>query len=227
MSNAAKEFVPLDFRRLPVDEMVRRGGSLAAELERRRSVRAFSTEVPPVECVEMAVRTACRAPSGANRQPWRFVIVNDPAIKREIRLGAEREERENYDRRFPVEMREAVAPLGTSWEKPFLEEAPYLVVVFKEPYVVRPDGRTAPNYYVNESVGIACGFFIVALHHMGLATLTHTPSPMGFLNTILGRPPNEKPYILFPVGYPADGLTVPALPRKPRDQVVQWNRGAK
>jgi iodotyrosine deiodinase len=204
--------------------MVRRGQGLAREMERRRSVRMFSPEPPPIECIEIAIRIAARAPSGANRQPWRFVIVDDPAIKREIRLGAEREERDNYDRRFSDEMRAAVAPLGTTWEKPFLEDAPYLVVVFKEPYVVGPDGRTAPNYYANESVGIACGFFVMALHLMGLATLTHTPSPMGFLNTILGRPVNEKPYILFPIGYPADGATVPDLARKPYDEVVQWNR---
>lgn len=224
MSNVPNGFVALDFQRRRPDEMCRLGQQLAADMERRRSVRAFSSEVPPAECIETAIRIALRAPSGANRQPWRFVIVDDPAIKREIRLGAEREERDNYDHRFKNEMRAAVAPLGTTWEKPFLEEAPYLVVVFKEPYVVGTDGRSVPNYYVNESVGIACGFFIMALHLMGVATLTHTPSPMGFLNTILDRPANEKPYIVFPIGYPAEGATVPDLVRKPYDEVVQWNR---
>jgi iodotyrosine deiodinase len=224
MSNVPNGFVTLAFQRWEPDEMVGRGRELATDMERRRSVRAFSPEVPPIECVETAIRIALHAPSGANRQPWRFVIVDDPAIKREIRLGTEREERDNYDRRFKDEMRAAVAPLGTTWEKPFLEEAPYLVVVFKEPYVIGRDGRSVPNYYVNESVGIACGFFIMALHLMGLATLTHTPSPMGFLNAILGRPANEKPYILFPIGYPAEDATVPDLVRKPYDEVVQWNR---
>jgi len=225
MSARDAAFVPLDFLRRPDETMVATARELLDAARRRRSVRAFSTEPPPRECVETAVRVASLAPSGANRQPWRFVIVDDPGLKREIRLGAEAEERENYGGRYGDRMKEAIAHLGTDWEKPFLEAAPYLVVVFKVPYTVRPDGSTEPNYYVNESVGIACGFFVMALHLTGLVTLTHTPSPMGFLNTLLGRPANEKPYILFPVGFPATGVTVPALTRKPLTEVVQWNRG--
>ncbi|MDH4045959.1 MAG: nitroreductase family protein [Gemmatimonadota bacterium] len=204
--------------------MVARGRALLAEARGRRSVRDFASDPVPRECVELAVRVAMQAPSGANRQPWHFVIVDDPGIKREIRLGAEAEERENYEGRFGDRMRSAIAHLGTDWEKPFLETVPYLVVVFKQPFVYASDGSTEPNYYVNESVGIACGFFVLALHRMGLATLTHTPSPMGFLNRILRRPPNEKPYILFPVGYPAADARVPAITRKAFEQVVQWNR---
>lgn len=218
-------FVPLDFARLAEPDMIERGRALVEQVRRRRSVRDFSAEPVPRECVELAVEAARLAPSGANRQPWRFVIVDDPDLKRAIRAGAEAEERENYGGRFGDRMREAIAHLGTTWEKPFLETAPFLVVVFKEPYVTLADGSTAPNYYVNESVGIACGFFILALHAMGLATLTHTPSPMGFLNRLLGRPANEKPYILFPVGLPAPDARVPDIERKPAGEVVQWNRG--
>jgi len=219
-------FVPLQFERRPVAEMLETGQDLLAAARRRRSVRVFSTEPPPRECVELAIRVALLAPSGANRQPWRFVVVDDPALKRQIRLGAEAEERENYDGRFGDRMQRAIAHLGTTWEKPFLESAPYVVAVFKVPFQAGADGNTDPNYYVNESVGIACGFFIMALHLMGLVTLTHTPSPMGFLNRLLDRPANEKPYILFPVGYPADGATVPNIARKRLEEVVQWNRGA-
>ena len=219
-------FLPLAFERRPSADMLAAGRELLAAARRRRSVRAFSTEAPPRECLELAIRVAMLAPSGANRQPWRFVVVDDPGLKREIRLGAEAEERENYGGRFGDRMKEAIAHLGTDWEKPFLESAPYLVVVFREPFQVRADGSTDPNYYVNESVGIACGFFIMALHLMGLVTLTHTPSPMGFLNRLLGRPANEKPYILFPVGFPAEGATVPNIARKRFEEVVQWNRGA-
>jgi len=226
MSTSDAAFHPLEFSRRPEPEMIARGQALFAEVRRRRSVRDFAPDPVPRACVELAVRIAAQAPSGANRQPWRFVIVDDPALKREIRAGAEAEERENYGGRFGDRMRAAIAHLGTDWEKPFLETAPFLVVVFKEPYVYAPDGTTVPNYYVNESVGIACGFFVMALHHMGLATLTHTPSPMGFLNEILRRPSNEKPYILFPVGYPAPEAQVPAVTRKDFAEVVQWNRPA-
>lgn len=224
MSSAKPRLTPLEFHRVPEEEMVTRGQALLAEARHRRSVRDFAPDPIPRECVELAVRVAMQAPSGANRQPWRFVIVDDPAIKREIRIGAEQEERENYDGRFGDRMRSAIAHLGTDWEKPFLETAPYLVVVFKESFVYAEDGSTEPNYYVNESVGIACGFFVLALHRMGLVTLTHTPSPMGFLNGILRRPPNEKPFILFPVGLPTADVRVPAITRKGFDQVVQWNR---
>lgn len=220
-------FVPLAFDRLEPDEMVARARALYEQLTRRRSVRQFSPDAPPRECIEYAIRTAGTAPSGAHRQPWRFVIVDDPAVKRAIREAAEAEERENYGSRFPEEWLEALAPLGTGADKPYLEVAPYLVVVFKESFGRDERGGKIMNYYVNESVGIACGLFIAALHLMGLATLTHTPSPMGFLSEILRRPPNEKPYILFPVGYPAEGATVPDLRRKAYEDLIQLNTGER
>ncbi len=192
-------------------------------MESRRSVRAFSSEPVPRELIEIAIRTASTAPSGAHRQPWKFVAVADPALKREIRAAAESEEYESYiGGRMPEEWLEALAPLGTSWEKPFLETAPWLVVVFEELYGLDAEGRKRKNYYPKESVGIACGLFIAALHHMGLATLTHTPSPMAFLSRLLDRPVNEKPFILFPVGYPAADAEVPDLRRKSLEDVALW-----
>lgn len=217
--------VALDFERLPEAEMRRRAADFNAAMARRRSVREFSSEPVPRGLVETAIRTAATAPSGAHRQPWRFVAVADPTLKREIRIAAEAEERESYGHRMSAEWLAALEPLGTGWEKPFLETAPWLVVVFAELFEVRPDGAKVKNYYVKESVGIACGLFVVALHTMGLATLTHTPSPMAFLNRILGRPDNEKPYILFPVGYPAPDCRVPALERKPLAAVSLWLEG--
>jgi nitroreductase len=217
-------FVPYQPERVPDDEMLRRALHLQRTMAERRSIRDFAPRPVPRELIEIAIRTASAAPSGAHRQPWRFVAVDDPAIKREIRVAAEREERISYEEgRMPEEWRAALAPLGTDWHKPYLEVAPWLVVVFEEVHGVRPDGSAQKNYYVKESVGIACGFFIVALHVMGLATLTHTPSPMGFLRDILGRPKNERPYILFPVGYPAEGAVVPDIHRKPLEEVSVWN----
>jgi iodotyrosine deiodinase len=216
-------FIPYRPERLPEGEMLRRARECHEELDRRRSVRSFSADPVPRELIEMAIRTASTAPSGAHKQPWRFVVVGDPAIKREIRLAAEAEEHESYvGGRMPPDWLEALAPLGTSWEKPYLEIAPWLVVVFEELYEVMPDGSKRKNYYPKESVGIACGLFIAALHHIGLATLTHTPSPMAFLSRILNRPPSEKPYILFPVGYPAPDAEVPDLRRKRLDEVSVW-----
>ncbi len=223
MTERESGFIPLEFSRLGEEEMVSRAREFCALMQRRRSVRFISSEPIPRECVELAVRTAATAPSGAHRQPWRFVIVDDPDLKREIREAAETEERENYEHRFPPDWLEALSALGTDWNKEFLEHAPYLVIVFKQSYGVDSDGEKVNNYYVNESVGIACGLFIAALHNMGLATLTHTPSPMGFLSRLLGRPANEKPYILFPIGYPAADATVPDLKRKSMEEVVQWN----
>ncbi|MFQ5702774.1 MAG: nitroreductase family protein [Gemmatimonadales bacterium] len=226
MTAAELSFVPLRFERRPEREMISSAKEFYALMSRRRSVRFFSSDPVPRRCVEYAVRAAATAPSGAHRQPWRFVIVDDPELKKSIREAAEREERDNYDHRFPDEWLEALAALGTDWRKPFLEHAPYLVVVFKESYGLAEDGaEKITNYYVNESVGIACGIFVAALHSMGLVTLTHTPSPMGFLSELLKRPSNEKPYILFPVGYPADGATVPDLKRKVFREIVQWNDG--
>jgi len=172
----------------------------------------------PFELIENAIRAAASAPSGANRQPWHFVVVSNPGIKRRIRQAAEEEERAFYEHRAPDEWLEALAPLGTDEHKPFLEIAPYLIVVFRQDYgLTKADGgeeKKAKNYYVLESVGIACGFLLAALHLAGLATLTHTPSPMGFLGEILGRPKNEKPFLLIPVGYPAEGAQVPNIEKK-------------
>jgi nitroreductase len=214
-------FIPYAFERLPPDEMLRRAAQFHERMSRRRSVRDFSAEPVPRELIELAIRAAATAPSGAHRQPWRFVAVSDPETKRKIRAAAEAEERISYEGRMPDEWLRALAPLGTDWRKPFLETAPWLVVVFEELYGIA-DGQHVKNYYVKESVGIACGLFITALHHMGLVTLTHTPSPMGFLARLLGRPDNERPFILFPVGYPADGVQVPDLRRKSLDEVAVW-----
>ncbi len=191
-------------------------------METRRSVREFSSESVPRELIEVAVQTASTAPSGANRQPWKFVVVGNPELKRKIRVAAEAEEKASYEQRMPDEWLEALAPLATDWKKPFLETAPWLVVAFAEAYGVLDDGSKQKNYYVQESVGIACGLFIAALHQMGLATLTHTPSPMGFLSEVLNRPKNERPYILFPVGYPAEGAKVPVIEKKSLEQVAVW-----
>ena len=225
MATTAYKPITYEFEPLNAKTSVRRGREFFDLMNRRRSVRDFSTEAPPRECVELAIKTAASAPSGAHHQPWRFVLIDDPDLKKAIREAAEEEERENYDNRFPPEWLQALAPLGTTGDKPFLEDAPYLVVVFKESYGVDEESDKITNYYVNESVGIACGMFIAALHTMGLVTLTHTPSPMGFLSELLNRPPNEKPYILFPVGYPAEGAMVPDLKRKTFEEVVQLNNG--
>ncbi|MCA9573525.1 MAG: nitroreductase family protein, partial [Myxococcales bacterium] len=174
--------------------------------------------------IEAAIRTASTAPSGAHQQPWTFVAVSNPALKRRIRVAAEEEEQQSYlGGRMSEEWLEALEPLGTDWQKPFLETAPWLVVLFEQAHGFQPDGARKKHYYVKESVGIAAGLFIAAIHQMGLATLTHTPSPMRFLSQVLGRPDNERPMVLFPVGYPADGATVPDLQRKPLREVAVWD----
>ncbi|MEK7466446.1 MAG: nitroreductase family protein [Planctomycetota bacterium] len=215
-------FVPYRTPAIPAPEMLRRATEFHDESGTRRSVRHFSQLPVPRELIEIAIATANSAPSGANRQPWTFVAVGNPEVKRQIREAAEVEERENYEGgRMPPDWLEALAPLGTGWHKEFLEEAPWLVVVFAELH--KPfEGGIRKNYYVSESVGIACGLFIAAVHHMGLATLTHTPSPMGFLSKTLGRPSHEKPYILFPVGFPAENCTVPDIPKKAAEEVTVW-----
>lgn len=216
--------IQLDFLRFPEPEMQRRSASFYEEMNRRRSVRFFSDQAVDRRLIENAIRTAGTAPSGAHRQPWRFVAINDPAIKHEVRVAAEKEEKESYEERMSEEWLQALAPIGTTWQKPFLETVPWIVVCFAELYGMDEDGNRIKNYYVQESCGIACGMFISAIHHMGLATLTHTPSPMKFLNEILGRPRNEKPYILFPVGYPSKDAVVPDFDRKPLSEISQWNR---
>jgi nitroreductase len=216
-------FIPYQQERLPPAEMTRRGDDFYGLMDRRRSVRDFAPDPVPRELIETAIRTASTAPSGAHRQPWRFVAISDPAIKRAIRIAAETEEKKSYEERMPPDWLRALAPIGTTWQKPFLEVVPWIVVVFEELFGVEADGTKLKNYYVPQSVGLACGLFIASLHTMGLATLTHTPSPMGFLSQILGRPKNEKPYILFPIGYPAADAEVPDLRRKALDEVAIWN----
>jgi iodotyrosine deiodinase len=210
--------------RVPAAQAIARGQELLGQLESRRSVRSFSAEPVPRACIELAVATANTAPSGAHQQPWTFVATDDPALKHRIRVSAEKEERENYEGgRLPDAWRRALEPLGTSSDKSYLEVAPWLVVVFAQKSTPMPDGSLRKNYYVNESVGIACGLFITSLHAMGLATLTHTPNPMGFLSEILERPASERPYILFPVGYPADDCEVPDLERKPLSEALVFS----
>jgi nitroreductase len=207
-------------RRSP-PEMMERAESFRSELAARRSVRMFSSDPVPRRLIELAVETASTAPSGAHRQPWTFVVTGDRETKRAIRLAAEAEERQNYEGgRLPPHWREALAPLGTDWNKPYIEVAPWIVVLFEQRYTWEPDGARRHNFYVKESVGIAAGMFVAAIHHMGLATVTHTPSPMAFLSTVLERPANERPFCLFPIGYPADDCTVPDLSRKPLDEVM-------
>jgi nitroreductase len=219
----ADRFEPLSFTRLASPEMLERARSFYAELDRRRTTRHFSNEPVPRELIELAVRTAATAPSGAHRQPWRFVAVDDPVLKARMREAAEVEERENYHGRMPKEWLDALAPLGTDEHKAHIADAPWVIVVFKQLYEVLPDGTRVKNYYVDESVGIAAGLLVAAIHHMGLVTLTHTPSPMAFLATLLQRPPNERAYLLMPVGFPARGATVPALRRRPLQDVLTYN----
>lgn len=219
MSEGAEpKFVPLVHRRMGVVEQARRGDEFYELMAARRTVREFGDEPVPFELIERAVATAGTAPSGANMQPWRFVVVRDPDVKRRIREAAEREEYESYHGRMSEKWLRRLAQLGTDEHKPFLEIAPYLIVVFRITSVVE-DGESEPTYYSQESVGIAVGLLLAALHNVGLATLTHTPSPMKFLQEILARPRNEVPYVLIPVGYPALGARVPDIKRKPLDEI--------
>ena len=222
----AREYrpVPLSFDRKSTEEMESVSLRLEAELASRRSVRDFSDEHFPREWLDRAIAAASTAPSGAHRQPWHFVVVDDPAIKREIRIEAEKEEERSYGGRMPDDWLEALAPIGTDASKPYLEIAPYLVILFAETQGVTSEGDKQKNYYVTESVGIAAGLFIGAVHRLGLATLTHTPSPMKFLRDVLHRPVREKPFLLFPVGYPAPECMVPDLHRKGIEEVRSFNR---
>jgi len=217
-------FRPLSDSWVPVDpeEGVRRARSFRDLMRRRRTVRDFSDRTVPRELVEACLDAAASAPNGANRQPWHFVAVTDPEVKRRIRLAAEEEERAFYEERAPDEWLEALRPLGTGPEKPFLEEAPWLIAIFAESYALDEDGEKIKNYYVQESVGIATGMLITALHRAGVATLTHTPSPMGFLNEVLERPENERPFLLLVAGYPATDARVPEIDKKPLEEIVTW-----
>ena len=200
--------------------MRRRAADFAEEMQRRRTVRHFSDRAVPREVIEDCLRASGTAPSGANRQPWHFVVVTDAVAKSRIRELAEKEEREFYEHRAPQDWLDALAPLGTDEHKPFLETAPCLIAIFAESYSIGPKGEKLKNYYVSESVGIAAGFLIAALHHAGLASLTHTPSPMGFLNEILGRPSNERPFLLLVVGYPTEDALVPKIGRKELPEIM-------
>ena len=203
--------------------MRERGLRFQGEMDGRRSVRMFSAEPVPRELIELAIMTGSTAPSGAHQQPWTFVAVGDPEVKRQIRIAAEEEERQSYQGgRMPAQWLAALAPLGTDWHKPFLENAPWIVVLFEQVHGWFPDGSVRKHYYARESVGIACGLFVAAVHQMGLVTLTHTPSPMGFLSTILRRPKNERPFVVLPVGYPGDDCEVPDLRRKSLDEVASF-----
>lgn len=208
--------VPLDFDRLSETEMRNRSGRFRQRMATRRSVREFSDEPIPLDVVRDAIRTAGHAPSGANKQPWTFALVTDPEVKSRIRTRAEEVEREFYEERASEQWLEDLDSLGTGPDKPFLEEAPALVVLFAR---TRPE-EDGLHYYVKESVGIACGFFLSALHNAGLATVTHTPSPMDFLGDVLDRPPNERAYLLMPVGYPAEDCEVPDIDRKSLDEIL-------
>jgi len=213
------EFQKLEFKNRPEEEMVQRSKHFLEMIKSRRTVRDFSEKNIPVGVIENAVRTAASAPSGANKEPWHFVIVKDPALKKKIRVAAEKEEKEFYEHRAPDSWLEDLNQFKTDWHKPFLEVAPALIVVFRQSY--RDLGSTRrKNYYVNESVGIASGFLLAALHNAGLVTLTHTPSPMGFLEKILKRPKNEKAFLLIPVGYPAENAKVPDLIKKPYNEIA-------
>lgn len=215
------QHIPLNFARMTLADQLDASREFAERMAARRSVRFLSSEPVPFELIENAVRCASLAPSGANQQPWKFVVVKDPDIKRQIREAAEAEEQESYEHRMPADWLDALAPLGTDWHKPFLETAPYLIVVFRIDFGLRERDKRIKHYYVQESVGIATGFLLAALHMSGLATLTHTPSPMGFLSSILGRPKNERPFLLIPAGYPAAGATVPAIAKKTIAEVME------
>jgi nitroreductase len=220
---ALPKFIPLTaYREYPVEKMKQRAASFREEMQRRRTVRYFSNRPVPREIIEDCLLAAGSAPSGANLQPWHFVVASDPALKRQIREAAEKEEHEFYHGRAPQEWLEALAPLGTDEHKPYLETAPYLIVIFAQSYGVLPDGRKVKNYYVTESVGIAAGMLITAIHHAGLVSLTHTPSPMGFLNQALGRPENERPIMILVVGYPADDAVVPEIGKKSLQEIATF-----
>jgi nitroreductase len=215
-------FVPLRYDRPPLETSVEEARAFHDRMQARRTTRHFSTDPVPRSLIEWAIRTAGSAPSGAHQQPWTFVAVSDAAIKRQLRDAAEREEQEFYRHRATPEWLDALAPLGTDEHKPHLTDAPWVVVLFRQAYAIAPDGSKRTLYYTQESCGIAAGFFIAAVHMMGLVTLTHTPSPMGFLSELLARPAQEKAMLVMPVGYPARGARVPDIRRKPLDDIAVW-----
>ena len=207
-------FKKLQFQKITFEEMDYNANQFFQKVSSRRSVRDFSSDDFPIDIVKNCIKSASTAPSGANKQPWHFVIVKDPKIKRKIRKAAEIEEKEFYGRRAPKEWLDDLNQFGTDWNKPFLEEAPYLIVIFSKKFDMNDDGTNKKNYYVSESVGIASGLLLTALHNAGLVTLTHTPSPMAFLSDILNRPPSDKPYLIIPVGFPSENAKVPNIKKK-------------
>ena len=221
MANA--KTIPLvSYREYPADEMKRRAVSFRVEMQRRRSVRDFSDRPVPREVIDDCLLTAGSAPSGANMQPWHFVVVSDPAVKQQIRAAAEKEEYKFYHEQAPAEWLDAISGLGTDYQKPFLETAPYLIAIFAQRYSTSPDGSKVKHYYVRDSVGIATGMLIASIHNAGLAALPYTPSRMGFLNRILGRPENEWPSLVLVVGYPADGAMIPEIGKKTLDETTTF-----
>ena len=212
-------FKKLEYQKQSKDDLIQQSNEFLNKMSLRRSVRHFSDEIIPLEVIENIVKTAATAPSGANKQPWKFVIVSDQETKKQIREAAENEEREFYENRAPQSWLNDLEQFETNWEKEFLRKAPYLIVIFKELYS-EENGERNKNYYINESVGIASGLLIAAIHNAGLVTLTHTPSPMGFLGEILNRPSNEKPFLLLPVGYPAEDAMVPDIKRKDTKNIL-------
>jgi len=218
-----RKFIPLgDFINRSEKEMTQRAEKFYQELRTRRSVRQFSPKPVPRDIIELCIRAAGTAPSGANKQPWQFVVVSDQQTKKQIREAAEKEEQEFYTNRAPEDWLEDLADLGTDAQKPFLEKAPFLIIIFAKSYNVNREGRKEKNYYVQESVGIATGMLITALHYSGLATLTHTPNPMGFLNKILNRPANERPYLILVTGYPAEDALVPNIKKRKLAEIVTF-----
>ena len=209
----------INFSKISTDEMNLRSKSLLHQIQQRRSVRDFSSQNVPIEVIKNCIKTAASAPSGANKQPWHFSLVQDKKIKKEIRVAAECEEKQFYEHRASKEWLEDLNQFGTDWKKPFLETAPFLIIIFSQVFEKNADGENRKNYYVNESVGIAAGFLLAALHNAGLATLTHTPSPMNFLAKILKRPDNERAYLLIPVGYPSKNAKVPIISKKPFSKI--------
>jgi len=215
-------FVSYSKESYTLEDMKKRSDEFYHWMDARRTVRDFSDKPVPKEVIENIILTASSAPSGAHKQPWTFCVVSDPAIKKQIRTEAEKEEYESYHGRMPEEWMKDLRPLQTDWRKEFLEIAPYLIIVFKRSYEFEEGGHKHQNYYVSESCGIACGFLLAAIHHAGLAALTHTPSPMNFLSKVLKRPENEKPYLLIPVGYAADECWIPDIKRKEIDRISEW-----
>lgn len=215
-------FISYNKETFAAEEMIKRSHNFYEWMEKRRTVRDFSDKPVPQAVMEDIIRTASTAPSGAHKQPWTFCVVSDPVIKKQIRIEAEKEEYDSYHSRMPEEWLTDLRPLQTDWKKAFLETAPWLVIVFKKSYEIKKDGSKGNVYYATESCGLACGFLLAAIHEAGLVSLTHTPSPMNFLSKVLRRPENEKPFLLIPVGYPAEECWVPDLKRKDLDEIAVW-----